>query len=155
MMLKPAPDIAAALTVTADVPLDVSVNVCVAAEFTAVFPKLSVVTFIVNRGFTAVPVPLNATTVVLPDAESLVIVICPVAEPVAIGLNCTWSVSDWPGLNVTGKLPPPMMLKLAPDIATALTVTADVPLDVSVNVCVAAEFTVVFPKLSDAVLTVS
>jgi hypothetical protein len=48
-----------------------------------------------------------------------------------------------------------MMLKLAPDIATALTVIADVPLDVSVNACAAAEFTVVFPKLSDAVLTVS
>jgi hypothetical protein len=95
MMLKPAPDIVAAFTVTADVPLEASVNACVAAEFTVVFPKLSVAALTVNCGAeAAIPVPPNPTTVVLPLLESLLIVICPVADPVTVGLNCIFSVSD-------------------------------------------------------------
>jgi hypothetical protein len=42
-----------------------------------------------------------------------------------------------------------------PDIAAEFTVTEDLPLDVSVNVWVAAVFTVVFPKLRVVALTVS
>jgi hypothetical protein len=40
--------IAAELTVTGDVPVDVSVNVCVAAVFTITLPKLKLVALIVN-----------------------------------------------------------------------------------------------------------
>jgi hypothetical protein len=43
----------------------------------------------------------------------------------------------------------------APVIATELTVTEDVPDDVSVNVCVAAVFTVTLPKLRLAALNVN
>jgi hypothetical protein len=46
-------------------------------------------------------------------------------------------------------------VKPAPLIAVELTVTGDVPVDVSVNVCVAAVFTVTFPKLRLAALTVN
>jgi hypothetical protein len=46
--VKPAPLIAAEFTVTGDVPVDVSVNVCVAAVFTVTFPKLRLAALTVN-----------------------------------------------------------------------------------------------------------
>jgi hypothetical protein len=50
------------------------------------------------------------------------------------------------GFRVAGKLPP-TMLKPAPVIAAELTVTGDAPVDVSVNDCVVAVFTVTLSKL--------
>jgi hypothetical protein len=47
-MAKPVPVIAAELTVTGDVPVDVSVNDCVVAVFTVTLPKLKVAALIVN-----------------------------------------------------------------------------------------------------------
>jgi hypothetical protein len=69
---------------------------------------------------------------VLPVDELLPIVIWPVAVPADAGLNCTCRVIDWLGFSVAGKLPP-TMVKPLPAIATELTVTGDVPVDVSVN----------------------
>jgi hypothetical protein len=92
-MLKPAPDIAAEFTVTADVPLEVRVNFWVTAVFTVVFPKLRFAALTVSFATgAAVPVPLNVTAVVLPLLELLVIVTFPVIAPVTVGLNCTCSV---------------------------------------------------------------
>jgi hypothetical protein len=91
---------------------------------------------------------------VLPVDELLPIVICPVAAPADAGLNCTCSVIDWLGFSVAGRLPP-TMVKLLPVIATELTVTGDVPVDVSVNDRVVDVFTVMLPKLRLAVLTVN
>jgi hypothetical protein len=68
----------------------------------------------------------------LPVDELLPIMICPVAAPADAGLNCTCSVIDCLGFTVAGKLPP-TMVKPLPVIATELTVTGDVPVDVSVN----------------------
>jgi hypothetical protein len=82
------------LTVTGDVPEEVSVNDCVVEEFTATSPKLSVVALSVNCEFAVVPVPLNDTTAVLPVVELLLIVRLPLADPVAVGLNWTCSVID-------------------------------------------------------------
>jgi hypothetical protein len=94
-MVKPVPVIVAEFTVTAEVPDDVSVNDCVAVVFTVTLPKLRLFELTVNCGFeAAVPVPLKATTVVLPVDELLVIVSCPVTLPVAIGANCTCNVID-------------------------------------------------------------
>ena len=90
----------------------------------------------------------------LPVDELLPIVICPVAAPADAGLNCTCSVIDWLGFSVAGRLPP-TMVKLLPVIATELTVTGDVPVDVSVNDRVVGVFTVMLPKLRLAVLTVN
>jgi hypothetical protein len=45
--------IAAELTVAGDVPVDLNVNVCVAAVFTGTLPKLSVVALKVNCGLGA------------------------------------------------------------------------------------------------------
>jgi hypothetical protein len=39
-------------------------------------------------------VPLRATTDVEPVDELLLIVICPLADPVVVGRNCTCSVTD-------------------------------------------------------------
>ena len=76
--------------------------------------------------------PLRATTVVEPVDESLLIVICPLATPVAVGRYCTCNVIDCVGFNVAGKLLP-TIVKPAPVIAVELTVTGAVPVDVKVN----------------------
>ena len=50
---------------------------------------------IINCGVnTAVPVPLKLTTTVLLVDELLWIVSCPVTAPLAVGSNCTFSVTD-------------------------------------------------------------
>jgi hypothetical protein len=69
---------------------------------------------------------------VLPLDELLPIVICPLAPPVTVGRNCTCSVIDCVGFRVAGKFAP-TMVKPPPVIATELTVSGDVPVDVSVN----------------------
>jgi hypothetical protein len=150
---KPVPVSAAALTVTGEVPVDVNVNVCVVAEFTVTLPKLRVAALSANCGVNAaVLVPLKATAVVLPVDELLVIVSCPLAFPVIVGANCTCNVIDCVGFNVAGKLPP-TIAKPVPVSAAVLTVTGEVPVDVNVNDCVVAEFTVTLPKLRVAALS--
>jgi hypothetical protein len=86
-MVKPAPVIAAELTVTGVVPVDVRVKDCVVAVFTVTLPKFTLPALIDNCGFAAVPVPLKATEAVLPVVELLLIVIWPLAVPVAVGSN--------------------------------------------------------------------
>jgi hypothetical protein len=82
--------IVAEFTVTGDVPVDVSVIVCVVAAFTVTLPKLRLLALIVNWGLgAAMLVPLRATTAVEPVDESLEIVICPLVVPVDVGWNCT------------------------------------------------------------------
>jgi hypothetical protein len=70
------------------------------------------------------------------------------------GRNCTCSVIDCVGFSVTGKLPP-TIAKPAPVMAAELTVTGAVPVEVSVNDCVVAVFTVTLPKLKVPALTVN
>jgi len=74
-MVKPAPVIVAEFTVTGEVPVDVSVNDCVVAVFTATLPKPRLPVLIVNCGFAAVPVPPRATETVPLVVELLEIVI--------------------------------------------------------------------------------
>jgi hypothetical protein len=153
--VKPAPVIVAAFTVTAEVPVDVSVTDSVAAEFTATLPKPKLAALTVNCGLgVVVLVPARATIAGLPLDELLLIVIWPVADPIVAGRNCTCSVMDCVGLNVAGKLPP-TIVKPAPVIAAEFTITADVPVDVRVNDCVVAAFTVTLPKFRLVALTVS
>jgi hypothetical protein len=96
-------------------------------------------------------VPLRATTAVLPLDELLVMVICPLAAPVIMGVYCTCSVIDWVGFRITGKLPP-TIVKPVPVIAAEFTVRGEDPLDVSVNDSVVEVFTVTLPKLRLAAL---
>jgi hypothetical protein len=122
---------------------------------TVTLPKLRVPALGVNCGLgAAVLVPLSATTAVLPVAELLLIVIWPLADPVAVGLNCTWSVTDCVGFSVTGRLPLTIE-KPAPLIVAEFTVTGEVPVEVSVSACVVDVFTVRLPKFRLAALTVS
>jgi hypothetical protein len=76
------------------------------------------------------------------------------ADPVTVGRNCTCNVIDCVGFNVAGKLPP-TIVKPAPLIVAELTVTGEVPVDVNVNDCVVAVFSVTLPKLRLAALTVN
>ena len=57
-------------------------------------------------------------------------------------------------MSVTGKLPL-TIVKPVPLIAAELIVTGAVPVDVSVNDCVAAVFIVTLPKLKVVALTVN
>jgi hypothetical protein len=151
-MMKPVPVIVAEVTVTAEVPVDASVNDCVAVVFTVTLPKLRLFEINVSCGFgVAVPVPLKATAV-LPVDELLVIVSCPLALPVAMGANCTCNVIDCVGFSVAGKLPP-TIVKPVPVTAAEFTVTGEFPIDVSVNVCAVVVFTVTLPKLRLVELT--
>jgi hypothetical protein len=80
--------IAAELTVTADVPEEVSVTDSAFAVFTVSLPKLRLEALSVNCGFAAaVPVPLRATAAVPPVVELLLMLSCPVTAPVAVGAN--------------------------------------------------------------------
>ncbi len=152
-MVNPAPVIAAALTVTADVPVELKVSVCVVAVFTVTLPKLRLAALADRVPFVGVtPVPLNDTVVVLPVLELLLIVICPVAAPPTVGLNSTDSINVWPGFSVAGNTAP-AMLNPAPVIAAALTVTGDVPVEVNVNACGERVLTAAIPKFRLDALT--
>jgi hypothetical protein len=89
-MVKPVPEIAAELTVTGEVPVDVSTRDSALVVFTVTLPKARLAELTVNCGLVAAaPVPLNATVVVFPLEELLLTVILPLAAPAAVGLNCT------------------------------------------------------------------
>ena len=68
----------------------------------------------------------------LPLAELLLIVSCPVRAPDVVGSNCIFRVRAWLGLSVAGKLPP-MMVKPAPVIIAEFTITGVVPVEVKVK----------------------
>jgi hypothetical protein len=154
-VVKPVPVIAAEFTVTADVPVEVRINVSVFAVFTVSLPKLRLDVLTVSwELFAAVPVPLRATVAVPPVVELLLMARLPVAVPAVAGMNCTCSVNDWFGLSVAGSVPP-TMVKPAPVSAAEFTVTADVPVEVRINIIDFAVFTVSLPKLRLDVLTVS
>jgi hypothetical protein len=141
-------------TANDEVPVEVSVRVFVIEVFTAMLAKSRFAALIVNWRFAAVPVPIRAITEVLPVVELLLIVTCPPAEPVDIGLNCTCKVTDCVGFSVIGKLCA-RIVNPVPLMAAEFTVTAEVPVDVRVRTCVATVFTVTLPKFRLRALTVS
>ena len=88
--VKPVPARVTALTVTAEVPVEVSLTGRVAAVPIGSLPKLKVVVLRASIGFVAlVPVPLRVTVLVLPVDELLEMVIVPLAAPVAVGSKLT------------------------------------------------------------------
>jgi hypothetical protein len=149
MIEKAAPVMVAELTVTAELPDEVSVNDSAAEELSATLPKLSEVALTVSCGVAAVvPVPLRAMTAVAPLAELLLIVSLPVAAPVAVGVNLTCSVRDWFGFNVSGKLPA-TRVKPVPVTEAELIVSAEEPDEVIVSDRVAEDLVATLPKLSE------
>lgn len=77
--------------------------------------------------------------------ELLTMVSCPLAVPVAVGLNCTVRLRDWPEFKVTGKVAP-VTEKPVPEMLTELMVTAAVPVELNVSDCVIGLFRIVLPK---------
>lgn len=129
--MKPVPLIAAELTVTEDVPLEVNVTPSVAFDPTVTSPKLRLVGLTVSVDV-PVPVPLRLTgTVGLVDALLLTVSV-PVAAPTAVGANFTLSVTVCFGFNVIGNVAPDTV-KPVPLIVAELIVSADVPVEVTVT----------------------
>jgi len=154
-MEKPSPVIAAEFTVTGAVPVEVKVTDCVTDVFTVTLPKLRPAALRVNWGLgAAMLVPLRATVAVFPVDELLLIVSWPLLDPVAVGLNCTCSVTDCVGFSVSGKLWATTE-KLVPLMAAEFTVTGAVPVEVNVTDWVVDVFTVTRSKLRLPVLTVN
>jgi hypothetical protein len=101
--------------------------------FTVTLPKLKVAALTVNCGLAAaVLVPPRVTCVVGPVDELLLIVICPLDVPAAVGRNCTCNVIDCVGFSVTGRLAP-RIVKPVPMMAAELIITGEVPVDVNVS----------------------
>ena len=138
---------------TGAVPVEVSVSGSVEAELTVTSPNVKLAALRVNCGLVAaLPVPLRFTTAVLLVDELLWIVNCPDAGPVAVGSNCTLSVTDWFGFKVTGKVAPDTVKPL-PVSVSELTVTGAVPVEVRVTGCFDEVFTVTLPNVKLAVLS--
>jgi len=103
---------------------------------------------------TGTPVPVRLIRVEVPLDELLVRVKEPVSAPAAVGSNCTVSVAVEFGFRVSGKVAPETV-KPDPATAASLMITATVPVDDKVSVCVVAVFTLMLPKLMLAALTLS
>jgi len=73
---------------------------------------------------------------------------------VAVGSNCTFSVTDWVGFKVTGNVAPDIV-KPVPVSAAELMVTGAAPVDVNVTGCVDDVFTVTLPNVKSAALSVN
>jgi hypothetical protein len=94
-MVKPGPLEVADWMVTGAVPVEVNVMGCVEAVFTVTLPNDRLAELIVNCGLAAaVPVPFRVISAVLLVDESLCTANWPAATPMAVGLNCTVSVTD-------------------------------------------------------------
>ena len=155
--MKPVPVNAAVVMVTGAVPLELSVTGNVVGAFTVTLPNARLAGLMVNCGFgttVAVPVPVRLTTAVLLVDESLWIVNCPEAAPVAVGSNCTFRVTDCPGFKVTGNVAPETV-KPVPAKISELMVTGAVPLELSVTGCVDAVFSVTSPNIRLTALSVN
>ena len=89
--------------------------------------------------------PLRLTAVELLVDELLWIVSSPVADPAAVGSNCTSSVTAKFGFKVTGNVAPEIV-KPVPLSVAELTVTGAVPVEVSVTGNFDAVSTVTLPN---------
>lgn len=143
LMLKPAPLVVAAVSVTLAVPVFVIVTFCVAVLPRLTFPKLMLVGDADTCSVT--PAPLKAT-VAGEFAALLVTLIAPVELPVAVGAKVAEKALDCPAVRVRGKARP-LRLNPVPLAAAAETVTLAVPVFVKVTLCVAVLPTFTFPKL--------
>ena len=74
--------------------------------------------------------------------------------PAAAGSNCTFSVTDLPGVTVAGNVPPDTVYPVPLNVAE-LMVTGAVPVEVNVTGCVDGVPTVTLPKVKLAVLTLN
>lgn len=145
----------AELIVSGPVPLDVTVTFSIELDPTATLPKFRAIGLTVSCGSAAAtPVLARLTTAVEFVEELLLIVSDPATAPVVIGAACTFSVTDFCGLSVSGKVAP-LTVKPAPLTVAEEIVTAAVPVEVSVTGSIALDPTVTLPKFRLAGLTES
>jgi hypothetical protein len=90
-------------------------------------------------------VPLNGIVIFVPVDELLETTSWPVAEPAEVGSNCSVRLVVWPGLSVTGSVDAEIK-KPAPVTVAELTVTAAVPVDDKIKVCVVGVLTETLPN---------
>lgn len=78
----------------------------------------------------------------------------PFIVPSEVGLNTRFTVADFPGGNVTGKVRP-AAVNPVPEVAAELIVTGPVPVEVRVSDCVDTEFNAACPKETELELALS
>ena len=100
------------------------------------------------------PVPLRDTVRFGFVGELLLIANWPEYEPAVAGSNCTFRVSDCPGLNVAGSVAPETEKPL-PLTFTELTVTAVVPVELRITGCDTGVFKRTLPNARELPFTLS
>jgi hypothetical protein len=147
VMLKPAPDATACVTVSVALPEFVNETVSVPVPPTATFPKLTFAGFSVSCAWPAVPVPLSAIVSGDPG-RLLAIEMLPLVAPAVVGANFTPNVAFCPAVNVSG-VESPVTLNAAPVTVADVTVTLAVPAFVKVTFVVPVVPTSRLPKLTE------
>src|SRR5215469_13758252 len=99
------------------------------------------------------PVPARLTVLGLPVEELLARLTIPVADPATVGSKLTWSVNDWPGFKVAGKVAPEME-NCALVSVTEFTVKVVFPEEISVRLLADVVLRFTPPKSRAAALTV-
>ena len=143
LVLNPAPVTVACEIVRLALPELVKVTVCVLLVPTRTFPKARLVGLTLKAGCTPLPesVMVAGEFVALLTTETL-----PVTLPAAVGANVTLRVAAWLAARVSGRVKP-LPLNPAPETFTCEMVTLELPLFVSVTVCVLLVPTNTLPKL--------
>jgi hypothetical protein len=144
--VKPVPVRLAELTVTAVLPVEVSESDCVAAVPTGSSPKLRVVLLKVSTGSGEAPVPLRLTVLVLPLEELLEMLSVPLVALSTVGWKLTWTVIDWPGDKLAGKVGE-LRENPVPVMESELILAGTVPVDFTVKGRVAVVPSATVPKL--------
>lgn len=138
---KPTPEMAAELTVTADVPVEVRVRERDFAVLTGSLPKSRLDALIASCGLgAAVPVPVRATVVVPPVAELLVMTTCPKKVPALVGVNPIFRVRVPPAGIWAGSSAGLVTEKVWPE-----TVTWEMTMDFGLGFVMATLLTAVCP----------
>jgi hypothetical protein len=144
--VKFVPETATELTVTGEVPAELSFTDSVSDWESGTLPKARLVVLTVSLALdVAAPVPLRLTLVVGALAELVLIVKVPLSGTAAGGVNLTVRTRVLPGFRVTGR-PCPDRANPTPVTDADLMVNAAVPAEVNVTVLVAAELTFTLPN---------
>jgi len=146
LRVNPAPLSVICVTVTLEFPVFVTVTFCVEELPVFTFPKLRLVVLNESDCVAATPVPVSAINAGEFGAL-LTTVILPLAEPAAVGENCTVKFAEPPAATFKGSANVPV-LKLPPATLTWVTVRVPVPEFSNWMDCVLGVPTVTFPKLA-------
>lgn len=120
----------AEFTVTAEVPVELSVTVAAEEELTPTLPKLTLDGLTLSVGVfdpDPAPVPLSVTVAVGFVVAVLEIVSAPLVVVALAGANCTARFRLLPAASVTGRLPAPVTANDCPERLIWEIVTGTLP----------------------------